>query len=394
MVRLRELAMGPYLRYVETRASRIEDPIERLRYLRQMTAVPLSRRSISASRAFRWSFVVVAVLVILMMPWRRPPAAVTTNAATMKTAPSVSISGLPRTDQIWLVDQQRQFEVYSNGLRIERTYETPNYPRRYLIFPEPDRGVKPKQGKEPIGIVFHTTESRLAPFESKHNESLRRFGIGLVRFAQQHKLYHYVVDRFGRIYRVVEEGHAANHAGFSAWSKDGDVYVKLNMSFLGVAFEGRSTAFGEELTINEAQIHSAKLLADWLRFKYKIEPANCATHAQVSVSPTAGKIGYHQDWSANFPFEAIGLPNNYKIVLPSLRLFGYEYDPEYYDAAAPELQTALKQGEGELERNARSGSITLERHRGILQKRFMKYSQAMREYTIAQGDKGNVEEGE
>ena len=39
-----------------------------------------------------------------------------------------------------------------------------------------------------------------------------------------------------------------------------------------------------------------------LRAKYRIPESNCVTHAQVSVNPDNMLVGYHTDWSGNFPF--------------------------------------------------------------------------------------------
>ena len=41
----------------------------------------------------------------------------------------------------------------------------------------------------------------------------------LLRYVQQNRLYHYVIDRFGRVYRVVAEESKANHAGHSVWAQ-------------------------------------------------------------------------------------------------------------------------------------------------------------------------------
>ena len=49
--------------------------------------------------------------------------------------------------------------------------------------------------------------------------------------------YHYVIDRFGRVWRTVPEGSIAFHAGFSVWGDRSALFVNLNSSFLGVALE-------------------------------------------------------------------------------------------------------------------------------------------------------------
>jgi len=52
--------------------------------------------------------------------------------------------------------------------------------------------------------------------------------------------YNFLIDRFGRVFRIVNESDAAQHAGYSVWSDDRWLYVDLNESFLGVSFEART----------------------------------------------------------------------------------------------------------------------------------------------------------
>jgi len=63
------------------------------------------------------------------------------------------------------------------------------------------------------GIVFHTTESLQIPFEAQRNRALKRIGESLLQYVGRRCAYHYLIDRFGRVFRVVAEQDAANHAG-------------------------------------------------------------------------------------------------------------------------------------------------------------------------------------
>ena len=74
----------------------------------------------------------------------------------------------------------------------------------------------------------------------------------------------------------------ANHAGHSVWADSQWLYLELNSSFLGVAFEA---SMREDQPVNQAQIHAAKALTEMLRSKYNLPAENCVTHAQVSVNP-------------------------------------------------------------------------------------------------------------
>ena len=140
-----------------------------------------------------------------------------------------------------------------------------------------------------------------------------------------HRAYHFVIDRFGRVNRIVVESDAANHAGHSVWADSKWLYLHLNDSFLSVAFEARMQA--DQAIITEAQLRAARALTEMLRAKYNLPAENCVVHAQVSINPGSRRIGWHTDWGAGFPFREIGLPDNYQIPNPSLYLFGFEYDP-------------------------------------------------------------------
>ena len=59
-----------------------------------------------------------------------------------------------------MVEKSAESETYSNGLRIDTRFESPNHRRRYLAFPagRPDDAAGVHRSA-PAGIVFHTTES-------------------------------------------------------------------------------------------------------------------------------------------------------------------------------------------------------------------------------------------
>jgi hypothetical protein len=225
----------------------------------------------------------------------------------------------PAPRATWLVEQGAAFEIYSNGLRIDTTAVVPNRPRL----------------NGTVGIVFHSTESELAPFEAEHNDDLKKIGESLLDYIRRRRSYHFLIDRFGRVYRVVAGSDAANHAGHSVWADEHARYENLNDSFLGVAFEGRGAA------MTQAQLRSGAVLVEMLRHHYRIPATNCVTHAQVSVNPSNRRVGYHVDWAAGFPFADLGLPDNYAIPLPAVWAFGYHADAAYLAVAGPDLRAAV-----------------------------------------------------
>src|SRR5579863_7904280 len=130
---------------IETAAQAIADPVERLRFLRSAT-----RRSHTAS----W---VAAVLVVLLaVPQGSGIAARRSLKAAVPAHTHVATGDIPN---VWLVERAADYEVYSNGLRIENELAVANEPRSYRLI---DRNNPYSRGPErtvPAGIVFHTTES-------------------------------------------------------------------------------------------------------------------------------------------------------------------------------------------------------------------------------------------
>jgi hypothetical protein len=166
------------------------------------------------------------------------------------------------------------------------------------------------------------------------------------------------------VFRVVRETDTADHAGHSVWADDGWIYMGLNASFLGVAFEARAP------DVNSAQVYSARLLTGMLRAKYHIAASNCVTHAQVSVNPGNRRMGYHTDWAVGFPFAQIGLPDNYRETPASFALFGFAYDAYLVQAAGGEAWSGLVEGQRDLDRRAAAAGMPLARYRATLQQSY------------------------
>jgi N-acetyl-anhydromuramyl-L-alanine amidase AmpD len=130
-------------------------------------------------------------------------------------------------------------------------------------------------------------------------------------YVARNHLYHFLIDRFGRIFRIVAESDYANHAGRSLWIDDRHIYWNLNQSFLGIAFEAQAGAQSASDIATRAQIDAARVLTEMLRSRYRIPAADCVTHAQVSINLQTMRLGYHTDWAANFPFYDVGLGDGY-----------------------------------------------------------------------------------
>ncbi len=348
------------------RAARISDPVKKLRLLRS------AARSASAPRR--------------RIPWRIPAAlaaAITlvvslsanrAGARPHQTGPvRKPVSPAARRPQpaVWPVAHSESADVYSNGLRIENAEQVENLPRRYRAA---SRGVAPSPWRtEPAGIVFHTSESDLAPLGPQWNQALLRNSADLVRYVRQHRCYHFLIDRFGRVFRIVAETAKADHAGHSVWADDDWVYVNLNDSFLGLCFEGRSgeaTRPAASDVINAAQVRAGRVLVEMLREKYRIRAENCVTHAQVSVNPGNFRIGYHTDLATGFPFAALGLPDNYEVPPASVALFGFDYDEGFLQAAGWRLWPGLRSARERIEEEAAAARTSPARYRYELRRKF------------------------
>ena len=280
---------------------------------------------------------------------------------------------------VWLVDHNQGYETYSNGLRIETRYELqPEEKHRDLFRRYHKESLEPDVIQAPQGIVYHTTESHILPFEPDQSRRIQLLGENLIYFVRGKRAYHYVIDRFGRVYRVVPENEEAYHAGHSVWANGKWVYVNLNQSFLAVSFEAQTRDEDGQSTVSTAQLHAGRVLTEMLRGKYKIPSANCVTHAQVSVNPRMMLIGDHTDWAGNFPFVEMGLRDNYEIPVAGLYAFGLEYDKFYMKSTGARLWKGLVLAEEQLRQDAAAHNLPVATYRAIRQRRLREMLEALR----------------
>jgi hypothetical protein len=283
-------------------------------------------------------------------------AAVAVPDPAAAPAPSLVPAGVAPAG-VWMVERGPTWEQFSNGLRIDTTFATSGTARRFRVFDEAGR-LEEAVRDRPVGILFHTSESDVWPLEAAFNENLRDSSQRLLKYVQKNRLYHYVIDRFGRVYRVVEEEAKANHAGHSVWADGGRVYLNLNHAFLAVSFETRWEG-GQALPITQAQFAAGRNLSDYLRQRYEITPGMCVTHGLTSVNPKKRLIGHHLDWARGFPFEAFGLPDQYRRPAPSVALFGFGYDEDFLKVL-PEPWDGVRAAEKALEKEAAARMVGLD----------------------------------
>ena len=325
----------------------------------------------------------------------RPLHASTTSGPAPETVARAALptGDLPQyaPEQIWLVEQGAGYEVYSNGARILTEFEVDGSPRRYFAFP---RGAAtPETGEErngaPVGIVYHTSQSHIAPFKQEYNQKLQKSAEALLDFVRKHKLYHYVIDRFGRIYRVVRDDGVADHAGNSIWADEQHEYLDLSSSFLGICFEAQWTPDVQLAPdqINEAQLYAGRVLTAMLRSKYSIADANCVTHGMVSVSPASGLIGFHLDWGRAFPFDAIGVSDKYEVETPAVALFGFDHDGQF-DRAIGAMWPGIPKAESALDASASAAGVTREQYRRRLQNSYHDFKIWLKRHNVDDAGEG------
>ena len=334
-----------YRPWVDRTARHIPDPVWRLRYLQAVAPAPAPRNPRRI-----WHAVAISAACALLLG-AAPPR----RQQVPRPLPTQPIAAAPSSvPSVWTVETTAAYDLYSNGLRIENRYAIANRPRAWHPFPlNGDAPAASPDRTDPAGIVYHTTESLQAPFDPSQNTVLKHVSESLAEYVQRRRAYNFLIDRFGRVYRIVREQDAANHAGHSVWADDTDVYIGLNDSFLGISFEAETGVLPAADNVNAAQVRAAAMLTEMLRARYQIPARNCVTHAQVSVNPANFRIGYHTDWASSFPFDRLGLPDNYALPLPAITLFAFTYDEAFLSRAGPRLSAAARQSPVPDRRSAR-----------------------------------------
>ena len=206
----------------------------------------------------------------------------------------------------------------------------------------------------PVGIVYHTSESDIWPLEESFNEKLRDSSQNLLRYLRKNRVYHYLIDRFGQVFRVVEETDKANHAGMSVWSAGQPRLPQPerpdDRRLVRDALGGRAGAADHARAARGgAQPHRLPPAQVVDR-----SPRCASTHGLASVNSKKHLIGHHLDWARGFPFEAFGLPDQYRRPSPAVALFGFGYDEQFL-AVMGEPWPGVRRGRAAARRRGRRG---------------------------------------
>jgi len=88
---------------------------------------------------------------------------------------------------------------------------------------------------------------------------------------------HFVINEYGKIYRLVKDNQVAWHAGKSCWAK----YRNLNKNSIGIELVNKGHEFGYT-NFKKKQILSLIKLLNNLKKKYKIKGKNIVGHSDVA----------------------------------------------------------------------------------------------------------------
>jgi hypothetical protein len=359
-------------------------PIQRSKYFRNIK-IPLTARTGFFCYQFRHALYGAGLMVALLMAfglysfagwsWGQVDSVLARmyrSGPSDSGRPSEAVAGVPplpskkeekppaKLEKVFFLGKKGTVESWSNRAKIRTEFEINNKPRRYYAIPRGSDSFSRELRSDIVGIVYHTSESHIDPFTPEYSESIQKSTQGLIQYViRPGKLYNYLIDRIGDIYRIVPDDQAADHAGHSIWADSKNIYVGLNDSFIGVCFESTvKSGAGEILT--EAQIKSGRELTDVLRSKYNIDDVNCTTHGLVGVSKETGFIGRKQDWIRNFPFDLMGLTDKYKVSLPSVSEYGFTYDDEVLQKLDGKLWEGAIIAEKEFKKRAEKAELDTE----------------------------------
>lgn len=343
--------------------------LDRIQHLLHRHDLQGSAADVAGPATARVSWVAATSLAVALgaVAWTlrstpEPALAAPLPATRPVAAAAPPVSAVPETrgvrpERIWLVEKSATHELWSNGLRVDTSLSVMGAPRAFRVF-DRQRGLQPEVFTEPVGILFHTSESDVWPLDAGFNENLRDSTQKLLRYLRRNTTYHYLIDRFGRVWRVVDEGSKANHAGHSVWADGSRVFLNLNHAFLAVSFETRWEG-GRALPITEAQFAAGRQLTDQLRQRHAIPAQMAVAHGLTSVNPKKRLIGHHVDWARGFPFAAFGLADPYRVPAPAVALFGFSYDEEFL-RVMQEPWPGVRLAEAALQREAVAAGLTPE----------------------------------
>ena len=143
---------------------------------------------------------------------------------------------------------------------------------------------------------------------------------------------HYLINRNGKIIKMVDEKNIAWHAGKSKWKN----FVNLNSQSIGIELVNKGHQFGYE-NFSKKQISKLVLLCKILIKKYKIKKTNILGHSDIAplrkMDPgekfpwenlSKKKIGYWYNISKSKDYN-FNKSDSRKLFFTNLYKIGYRY---------------------------------------------------------------------
>ncbi len=130
----------------------------------------------------------------------------------------------------------------------------------------PNYSKKPRLKRDIKFVIIHYTGMQSGI------ESIKR-----LKDPKYHVSCHYLINRNGKILRLVNDTNIAWHAGKSKWGK----YVNLNENSIGIELQNKGHEFGYQ-SFSSNQIKSLVKLCKVLKKKYKIKRENFLGHSDIA----------------------------------------------------------------------------------------------------------------
>ena len=305
---------------------------------------------------------------VMLHPWATSPARTRNQSAALQPSRNFAYASASSLPRVWLVESGKQSDLYSNGLRVENQFAASRPPRRnYLAYA---RRTSRRVGRTmalPAGrhCVPHHREPSGA-FRRGPESHLSREGEGLLEYVSRQRSYHFVIDRFGRVFRIVQEAGYANHAGNSIWADDDWIYLNLNQSFFGVAFEAQSSPDGRELPVNRG--------TNPRRTNFGGNAARALCHSSRQLRRARASLREPQQRPRRISHR-LGRPSAFQRSRPQRQLpasasergafrfpGGYRFDPSRRSAVTKAVDTAAKASSGKRRRKTCRWRSTGERY--------------------------------
>ena len=180
----------------------------------------------------------------------------------------------------------------------------------------------------------HNYNKKINKFIVLHYTGMQSERVSIKRLTSQKSKVssHYLINRSGKIIKMVDEKNIAWHAGKSKWKN----FINLNNQSIGIELVNKGHQFGYE-NFPKKQISKLVILCKILIKKYKIKKTNILGHSDIAplrkMDPgekfpwkhlSKNKIGYWHNISKlkNNNFNKVNLR---KLFFTNLHKIGYRY---------------------------------------------------------------------